>query len=67
MAKTNQLSNKTKDKTEAKILKLLESGTRHVDKIAQETKITIGNVSATLSIMEIRGLVKNYGSGIWGV
>jgi len=38
-----------------------------LDKIAQETKITIGNVSATLSIMEIRGLVKNYGSGIWGV
>ncbi len=58
---------KSTNKTEAKILEVLDEGTKHIDKIVQESELEIDKVSAALSMMELRGLVKNYGSGIWGV
>jgi len=57
---------KSTNKTEAKILEVLDEGTKHIDKIVQESELEIDKVSAALSMMELRGLVKNYGSGIWG-
>lgn len=56
-----------KDEVQSKILENLNGGTKHIDKIVAETGIKIDKVSAALSVMEIRGFVKNYGSGIWGV
>ncbi len=58
---------KSKDKTEIAILKTLEGEARHVDKIVLETGLPIDKVTASLSMMELTGMIKNYGSGIWGV
>jgi len=58
---------KPKDKTETKILEILNGGTRHIDKLVQESGLAIDKISAALSMMELRGLVKNYGSGVWGI
>lgn len=57
---------KSRDKTEAAILAVLDGQAKHVDLIARESKLPIDKVSAALSMMEIRGFVKNYGSGVWG-
>ena len=54
------------DKTEQKIIGVLDGETKHVDKIVIETGLPIDKVTAALSMMELRGLIKNYGSGIWG-
>lgn len=59
--------NQNLDKIELKIIATLDGQTKHVDVIARESKVPIDKVSAALSMMEIRGLVKNYGSGVWGV
>lgn len=60
-------SQKPKDKNQAAILTILDGGTKYVDAIAKETKLPIEQVSAALSMMELSGFVKNYGSGIWGI
>lgn len=64
--KSNSLG-KPKDKTQAKILEILENGNLHIDKIAQDSGFKIETVSSALGQMEIVGFVKNYGSGVWGV
>lgn len=58
---------KSKDKTEQKIIDVLVDGAKHVDKIVLETGLAIDTVTAALSMMELAGMVKNYGSGVWGV
>ncbi len=55
-----------KDKTQAKILKVLDSETKHIDVIARETGLSVDKVNSALSMLEISGFVKNYGSGVWG-
>lgn len=57
---------KNLDKTQKKILELLENGNLHIDKIVQSTGFKIEIVSSALGQMEIVGFVKNYGSGVWG-
>lgn len=66
-AKDSPLHIKPRDKTEARILGVLNGGTKHIDKIVQESGLAIDKVSSSLSMMELRGLIKNYGSGVWGV
>lgn len=55
------------DKTEKMILELLDGQTKHIDAIVRESGLAVDKVSVSLSLMELRGLVKNFGSGIWGV
>lgn len=55
-----------KDPEQKKILEVLDGASKHVDLIAKESKMPIEKVSAGLSMLEIAGMVKNYGSGIWG-
>lgn len=57
---------KSKDKLQMAVLKVLDGETKHVDKIVTETGLSVDKVTAALSMMELRGLIKNYGSGIWG-
>ncbi len=56
----------TKDKIQQAILTLLDGEAKHIDKIAIEADLPIIKVSSALSLMELAGIVKNYGSGIWG-
>jgi len=54
------------DKDQQKILELLDGQTKQVDTIARELKLPVEKVTAALSLLELSGFVKNYGSGIWG-
>jgi len=64
---TRDTKHVAKDKDQAKILAILDGGTKHVDAIAKETKLPIEQVTAALSIMELSGMVRSYGAGVWGV
>jgi len=64
--KVESQSDSNKSKSETAILKSLDGGTKHVDKIVSDTGLAIDKVTAALSMMELRGLIKNYGSGVWG-
>src|SRR3990167_8221934 len=55
-----------KDKDQAKILSVLDGAAKHIDAIVREVDLPIEKVSSTLSLMELSGFVKNYGSGMWG-
>lgn len=55
------------DKEQKKIFEILDGQSKHIDVIARESGLKIDKVSSMLSMMELSGLVKNYGSGIWGV
>ena len=65
-SKESPLKGKPKDKTQAKILSVLDGEAKHIDIISRETGLTIDKVNSALSMMEINGFVKNYGSGVWG-
>ncbi|MCX6792521.1 MAG: DNA-processing protein DprA [Candidatus Falkowbacteria bacterium] len=45
-----------------KIIELLKAGPQHIDLIAKETKLDINVINSRLTIMEIKGLVKNLGN-----
>lgn len=53
----------TKDKNELKILKLLENESFNFDEIARLTKIDSSKLASILSIMEIKGMIKNSNGG----
>lgn len=55
------------DKVEKAILDLLDGQTKHIDMISRESGLKIDKVSVALSMLEMKGLLKNYGSGVWGV
>ena len=48
---------------EKKIYESLESGSLHLDEIVRITGLTTAEVSATLTIMEIKGLARSMGAG----
>lgn len=58
---------KVKDKIQAKILTVLDGENKHIDLIVRETGFPVDKVTAALSIMELSGLVRNYGANMWGV
>ena len=49
------------DATEAQLLKVLSSEPRHVDEIRNQTGMPIEKVSATLALMELKGMVRQVG------
>ncbi len=65
--KETPLKGQVVDKIEVKILETLDGQAKHIDKIVVATGLRVDKVSAALSMMEIKGFVKNYGSGVWGV
>jgi DNA processing protein len=46
---------------EAKILEMLSDEPTHIDKIVNDTKMDTAAVNATLSMMEMKGKIKNLG------
>lgn len=49
------------------ILEVLGEGNLHIDKIIEKTKLSSQVVSATLSLMEIEGKVKNLGGNVYAI
>jgi DNA processing protein len=52
---------------EKKIVELLENENLHIDEIARKLGIDSGKVGGILSILEIKGIIKNFGEGIYGL
>jgi len=65
--RNKKLETSKMSKDQKKILDLLDGSSKHIDVIARESGLSIDKVSSTLSLMELSGFIKNYGSGIWGV
>jgi len=53
------------NETEAKILALIDAEPFHVDKLAQLAKLDICLINAALTVMEMKGLVRNLGGQIY--
>lgn len=53
------------DPTEASILEILQSEQLHIDEIVRKSRLDTSVVTATLSILEIRGLVQHLGGMIY--
>lgn len=58
---------KSEDTTENKILEILENEPKHIDKIIKQSGLPTSEVSAKLTLLEIKGLVKNLGRGMYGI
>lgn len=52
---------------EQMILDILYEGQQHVDSVARLTHLTTSVVAATLTVLEIRGMVKDYGVKVYGL
>jgi DNA processing protein len=50
---------------EEKILSILENESLHLDELARISSLEVGALSARLTIMELKGLIKNLGQGIY--
>jgi DNA processing protein len=53
------------DETEARFLSSLEQEPRHLDELARITAVPIAEVSAKLTVMELKGAVKHLGGGVY--
>jgi DNA processing protein len=49
------------DETEARLLSVLSAEPMHVDEIRNQTELPIAKVSATLALMELKGMVRQLG------
>lgn len=54
-------------KEEQKILDMLSGGQQHVDAIVRATNLTMSVVAATLTVLEIKGIAKDYGEKVYGL
>lgn len=51
---------------EQKILEVLLVGQMHIDELVRTTGLNTSNVSATLTVLEVKGVVKDYGEKVYG-
>jgi len=54
-------------KEEEEILKVLEQGARHIDEIVRMTKMETGKIASILTLMEIKGKIKNLGGMVYNL
>lgn len=54
---------KFENEKEEKVWQFLENGSKEVDEICRELKINIADLTGILTIMEIKGLIKDLGDG----
>jgi DNA processing protein len=52
---------------EKKIMEILTNSRMQIDEIVRESGLTISDVASTLTILEINGLVKDYGEKTYGI
>lgn len=50
---------------EQQILKILQNDQKHIDEICQQLKMPVAGISGALLKMEIKGLIRNLGAGIY--
>lgn len=54
-------------KEEQNILDILYEGQQHIDAIVRRSSLTMSTVAATLTVLEIRGVVKDFGEKVYGL
>lgn len=54
-------------KDELIIVKLLENENLHIDELARKLNVDSGEIGGILSILEIKGIIRNFGEGIYGL
>lgn len=54
------------DKIEKKLFQILENEPLHLDEIARRVRLSVKEVSAKLTMMELKRVVKNLGDGVYG-
>lgn len=52
---------------EQKILDILIAGHTHIDDLVHGSGLTIASVNSTITILEMRGVIQNYGDKIYGL
>lgn len=52
---------------EKKIIEILENENLHIDEIVRKTGMDSGKIGSLLSILEIKGIIKNFGEGVYGL
>jgi DNA processing protein len=62
--KKQDLNNLSED--EKNIYKILENESLHIDEIAKKMGTESGKVGSILSLMEIKGILRNSGEGVYG-
>jgi DNA processing protein len=55
------------DENERKIIEILENENLHIDEIVRKLGIDSGKTGSLLSLLEIRGIIRNFGEGIYGI
>lgn len=55
------------DETEKVILEVLQSGSQHIEKIIMLTNLPPSKISASLSIMELDGKIRNLGGNVYAL
>lgn len=55
------------NEAEQKILAYLTRSQMHIDALVRETNLTMSQVAATLTVLEIKGIVKDYGEKVYGL
>jgi DNA processing protein len=53
------------DKTEEKLVEILANEPLHLDDIGRISGLQVSDVSAKLTVMELKGMVKNIGNGVY--
>lgn len=54
------------NKNEKLIIDILGAGQLHINNIVVKTKLPISQIGSLLTIMEMKGMVRNYGGGMYG-
>ncbi|MGB9637182.1 MAG: DNA-processing protein DprA [Microgenomates group bacterium] len=62
-----QLDKTELDEVERKIVDLLENENLHIDEIARRLEVESGAVGGRLSLLEIKGIIRNFGEGVYGL
>jgi len=62
-----EVTYKAGNNEEQKVLDILSGERKHIDAIVRESGLTIAAVAATLTILEMKGIVKDYGEKVYGV
>ena len=53
------------DKDEGKLIEILANEPLHLDELARISGLTVSTISSKLTVMELKGIVKNIGNGVY--
>ena len=62
---TRSVENLTQE--EAKVVKVLADRQMHIDELVRATGLTIAQVGASITILEMKGVIKEYGEKVYGL